>query len=453
MSLCLLFALPLTMSGSSTGILDFPTEVLIEIFNQDSILPDTLFSLAFACRTFHFIALPIFLGFHPSSTHVSINLRSPGRDMLTVLLTALFTPRTESIHCIFPHPPTCTSIFPHAHLKRLERYISKIPSLNEVLLRFSIVQCGCLSGGGDAFWAWSAPFESLLNCIVRKQCRWLTVERRFKGKCVSEPRLFHLFTGLWRNILRPTAAESQPVPEQSALQEQRVELLPQQPSRHQMSLPRSLGRSSKVHDLTIAGPILLLPPGLNWTLTALRYCPIETLSIHSVVDRAVVWHVVLPLTATAASNVASLHLSDVDFIERLLLHCTIPKLSSLEIAFPFRHDNVSTRQDIDTTLDEISFLIRTLDRQALSPSMVLKVPRDVYTIVDPSSPDPVFQRITTLDIQTNPFEDADIPFMAAWISLFPSVQHIGIFVYPDEDLDEVAGAIQRAVEPTHVCRV
>ncbi|KAJ6595127.1 hypothetical protein DFH09DRAFT_159014 [Mycena vulgaris] len=115
-----------------TGILDLPTEILVDILENPTFPIDTLYALASLSRRLHFIALPIYFSRHgmPSTPNsVVITMRMNRKDLLSALQIALFIPQIDSITCIFPHP-SCTSIFPILpHLRRLESHCS--PFLGE----------------------------------------------------------------------------------------------------------------------------------------------------------------------------------------------------------------------------------------------------------------------------------------------------------------------------------
>ncbi|KAJ7916846.1 hypothetical protein B0H13DRAFT_2446201 [Mycena leptocephala] len=149
-----------------TGILDLPTEILVTILDRSIVSIHSLRSLAVLCRRLQFIALPIYFSRHgltPTSKSVVINMTSNRRDLLAVLQMALFIPETENITCIFSHP-SCVSIFPVLrHLKRLQTYISRLLSVNDVTLIMDDVDSACLSFGNNdrALRAWTKRSEDL----------------------------------------------------------------------------------------------------------------------------------------------------------------------------------------------------------------------------------------------------------------------------------------------------
>ncbi|KAJ7440730.1 hypothetical protein FB451DRAFT_1442934 [Mycena latifolia] len=151
------------------GLVDLPTELLLKIF-EHPIPTDTLYSLALLCRRLHFTALPLYFSRHSmdsTANSVLIHMRTDRRDVLTALQTALFTPETQNITCVFPRS-SCTSIFPLLpHLRRLERFISRLPFVNDVILRFDAQGSVCFSVGDDQA---LKDLGGLLNCIVTASC-------------------------------------------------------------------------------------------------------------------------------------------------------------------------------------------------------------------------------------------------------------------------------------------
>ncbi|KAJ6534815.1 hypothetical protein B0H19DRAFT_1271511 [Mycena capillaripes] len=297
------------------GILDLPTEILVAILESPRVSDGTLRSLARVCRRLHFIALPIYFsrnGLTPSSDFLDLSLRSDGHDLLGVLLTALFTPETQNITCHFPHPD-CTSIYPLlSHLKRLEKYISRLPSVKVVQLQLDVAGSVCLSSGDDhALKAWTGQLESLLNCIVKKQCKSLTMDygsqftRSYEVGPPSSPRgpITRLFAAVPKLLSRDSG-------ETAGVTEHFRRNPRQGHRRFKVTLPSSVHRSARLTSLEIYSPILLLPPGLQWTLTALRTCPVTSLTMERREAYSIPWSTVLPLIGSAGKCLSSLTLTD-----------------------------------------------------------------------------------------------------------------------------------------------
>lgn len=294
---------------SPTGILDLPTEILVDILERLNIPPTTFFNLALLCRKLHFIALPIFLarcGFNSSTNSIVMGVMDDRPDAISGLKTALFKPQPESICAIFAHP-SCISIFPIvALLQRLENYISRLPSLKHVTLQLDIRGSACLSvGSEEGLRAWTTGMESLLNCIVRTQCTSLTMLYGSQ------------FTRGTKFVLPPTPNQGTPTRLLSSISS----LLCLRGSDNidnsnrrapEMALPLSLHASTKLTALEIHSAILLRGPGLNWTLTALRNCPVTSLTLGRLLEESIAWDSVLPLIASAATSLTSFKFLEAD---------------------------------------------------------------------------------------------------------------------------------------------
>jgi hypothetical protein len=81
-----------------------------------------------------------------------------------------------------------------------------------------------------------------------------------------------------------------------------------------MTLSSSSYQSSKLASLEILSPILILPPGLLWTLTALSNCPITSLTIERRVEDPIPWNTILPLIGSAARSLTTLVFQEAELI-------------------------------------------------------------------------------------------------------------------------------------------
>ncbi|KAJ7232454.1 hypothetical protein B0H12DRAFT_1239651 [Mycena haematopus] len=464
------------------GILDLPTEILVGILENRAVSETTLYFLALVCRRLHFVALPIYFSRHgltPSSKSIVIAMVEDRRDVLAALKTALFIPHTENIRCIFPHP-SCCSIFPLLlHLTRLENYISRLPSVKHVTLCLDVRGSMCLSvGNDDGLRAWAASLESLLNCIVKKQCECLTMvygAQFTKAYQLTSPpirrgKMMHLLSAVPRlaRTRRPT----------SEIQEFRRD--PRQGHTHiEMALP-SIHHSSNLSSLEIYSAILVLPPGLYWTLTALRTCPITSLTLGWRGEESIPWRTVLPLIASAASQLTSITLCEadvifgytdsstevgiLDFISRFpqLRHIAIsynvftdfgatdgplldlPNVETLSAPSPFilhmlrSPSSLPNIQSICVVwpqphLSRITHLLATalhpILHKSRPPRLSVCVTTSMYhsTFFTVPIGDTAFSdRVEALEIIVARFPWTDVAEMAGWIGLFPRVRQVDI---------------------------
>ncbi|KAJ7460319.1 hypothetical protein FB451DRAFT_508294 [Mycena latifolia] len=314
-----------------TGLVGLPTEILVEIFEHPPIPNETLYSLALLCRRLHFIALPLYFSRHgmgSAPNSVLITMRTDRRDLLRALQTALFTPETPNITCVFPHP-SCTSIFPLLpHLRRLERFISRLPSVNDVTLRFDTRGSVCLSVGDDqALKAWASALGALLNCVVRSRCNSLTILSggQFTWAYELAPSTRRITRNSLMSFLRIRSRDMNNFRRVSRQGESHVE----------MTMPSNVSRTSHLTSLDIQSAILIVPPALHWTLAAVRNCHSISLSLSPTLPQSMMWSIVLPLIASAAQNVTRLSLWRTECIpdlDVLAFIAGLPRLTHLMLS-------------------------------------------------------------------------------------------------------------------------
>ncbi|KAJ6480582.1 hypothetical protein C8R47DRAFT_1136229 [Mycena vitilis] len=493
------------------GILDLPTELILDILTRAVLPNETLLGLASLCRRLCLLVLPVYFerhGVDPNAKSVIINMRQDCRDTLQVLQTALFAPQTENITCIFPHPD-CKSILPLLrHLSRLERYISRLLVVKHVTLQLDNRGSGCLSVGGDRHLrAWASSLESLLNCIVGKGCTNLTVAyggQFTRGYELAPPTTDHgtisrLFSN--RRLKNETHA-FQRVPSQGR-------------TRIEMALPRSSYRSSQLTSLGVHSAILLLPPALSWTLAVLRHCPITSLTLTRPAEAAIPWSTVLPLLASAGGGLTSAVLQQGDdgsffsqadvldnFISRLplLRHLTLsPRMPLLvsaakipvpEVALhhletlrapPVFIELLMPHADSLPKIQSVAVLwpeMHAMDSAsiarlvaALSPILHRSTPPPLRVVLSVSAtPHPLLLHpdegdnaiwsflggVAELEITTGALPYTDIDATAAWIHLFPRVQRVEIAFRNTPSADErrsrnvgaTLTTLVKAVKPT-----
>ncbi|KAJ6632528.1 hypothetical protein B0H10DRAFT_2206884 [Mycena sp. CBHHK59/15] len=467
------------MAGPA-GLLSLPNELLIIIFENPKFPADYLCILAVLCRRLHFLALPIYFALNgmpaPSKSAV-VTLHQDGMDMLAALQMALFLTSIEDITCVFPHP-SCTSIFPLLpHVRRFRRFISRFPTVKRVTLQLDARNSMCNAAGDDAaLRAWSSTFGSLLNSLVDRQCTELTVRYggyftrsyTLRSKHVRRTlrvikRLFH-----FRKALAGNGWEFRRSPEQGQ-------------ERALTSLPARSSRSPKLTSLHIQSAVLITPPCLNWTLSALRHCPITSFTLSQVSLEKELWNAVFTLIAKAAPGLAELSLSELEFVsdEELLQFCIrLPRLTELKIG-----SNESTRgtptkcqngpipefralasltapsnfilyflrprscfpklkslcisfhgqTDIRAIGVKLATVCKAMAARQVSPSLSLSLAlySDNITFdlgaVSRLHADVTkyFSHVSSLELHVFPYEAADI---ARWIHLFGSIQHVSLTV-------------------------
>ncbi|KAJ7640409.1 hypothetical protein DFH06DRAFT_1334770 [Mycena polygramma] len=485
-------------AGPAT-LLSLPNELLVIIFENPKFPLDCLCILAVSCRRLHNIALPIYFtrsGLPSPSKSAVIHLAQEGPDMLTALNMALFISSMEDITCVFPHP-SCTSIFPLLpHLNRFRKFISRFPSVGRVTLQLDARNSMCNATGDDkALRAWSSTLGRLLNCLVDKHCTELTVKyggyltRSFKLSAVPTQRVNRAVKAVKR-LLGSRAVVAGKGWEFRRSKEQGRE-------RALTSVPSKMSRSSTLTSLHIQSAVLIMPPCLKWTLSALRSCPITSLSLSQISLEKETWSAVLPLLAKAARRLTDLSLSELDSISdvELLKFCArLPRLTSLRIGNiqdggaatqclkgrvpEFRHLTTLAapadfilyflrprpclprlaavciafhgKTHIRTIGAQLANVCQLMHARALSPS--LAVAQSLYSDITfdfdavvklPEDKRRYFPCVSSLDLSVFPCNPAEI---ARWVHLFPSVQHVSMAVQTrPADADAYAGRLVQAL--------
>ncbi|KAJ7309412.1 hypothetical protein DFH08DRAFT_974664 [Mycena albidolilacea] len=294
------------------SIADLPNELLVDIFEYPTFPTEALYFLALLCRRLHLVALPIYFsrnGIHLEKKSATITLGTDKWDSLSALQICLFISSMEHVSCIFPHP-SCTTVFPIiAQMKRLRTFISQLSFVGKVTLNLDSTGHGrsrCLSTGTDEdLKDWTDQYGALLNCIVQKGCKSLTV---LNGGQLTET--YQLEAPGWSERFLSRAVQRF-----SPSQEPRTPGFGRKFGRG-LDIRLQTVPSSTMHHLNslhLHSATLLVAPGLDWTLSALLHCPVTSLTIcmSRVGGDTRLWRKVLRLIASAAPNLTTLSLIEV----------------------------------------------------------------------------------------------------------------------------------------------
>ncbi|KAJ7143291.1 hypothetical protein C8R43DRAFT_1014975 [Mycena crocata] len=469
------------------GLLSLPNELLIIIFENPRFPVDYLCLLAVLCRRLHFVALPIYFarnGMTSPSKSAFITLHQDGMDMLAALNMALFISSMEDITCIFPHP-SCTSIFPLLpHLRRFRRFILRFPSVKKVTLQLDARNSMCNTVGDDAaLRAWSSTLGGLLNSLVERRCSDLTV--RYGGYLTRSYALSTMNSrGAERIKLTTLKAFQRLFKSRGSMAGKGWEFSHFSDQIRERDLPSVApgpSRSCTLASLHIQSAILIMPPCLNWTLSALRQCPITSLTFSQISLEKELWNAALSLVAKASLNLTHLSLSELESIsdvEILNLCSHLPHLTSLEIGSNEEARGIPTKcangrvpefrnlsrlvapadfilyflrpqpcfpqlqslcisfhgqTNIRTVSGRLWAVCRAMATRKLSPSLSLSLAlfsdaimvdlHEVHKVPDDAKK--YFEWVTGLDLYIFPYDTAEV---ARWIHLFPSVQHVDLTV-------------------------
>ncbi|KAJ7667464.1 hypothetical protein DFH06DRAFT_218886 [Mycena polygramma] len=164
----------------------------------------------------------------------------------------------------------------------------------------------------------------------------------------------------------------------------------------EIPLPRDFSRASRLTCIHIHSAILILPPGLTWTLEALRSCPITHLSFSKITVELRLWSAVLPLIASAAPGVTSVAFIDLPLLpEREIMEflARLPGLLEVTISAPPADIDVSgfvlilSAETPPPHLPHLRTLrtVPTIARYLLSRPRSLPSLRDITLLLPPSS--------------------------------------------------------------------
>ncbi|KAJ6529665.1 hypothetical protein B0H19DRAFT_1193007 [Mycena capillaripes] len=322
-------------------ITDLPTEILVALLEHPTFPTRSLYFLALLCRRLNLIALPIYFsrssGIDLNAKSAAISMHAEGVDALSALQICSFISSMERIECIFPHP-SCTSIFPFLkQMTRVKTFISRLSSVKEVTLNLDYTQrAQCLAFGTDeVLHAWGTQLRDLLSCIVNKGCTSITVvngTHLIEAYKLDPPEVRQKYLPrLLRRLFVSRDAKMFGFRRDSSQGTDDV----------LFSMPSFRKPASKLNALRIDSMTLVLPPGLHWTLAAMRHSPITSLSIRISLVQLHIWETVLPLLASAAPKLTTVSLKELDTPSEfrdardeptaLAFLASLPRLTSVEL--------------------------------------------------------------------------------------------------------------------------
>ncbi|KAJ7645197.1 hypothetical protein DFH06DRAFT_1333485 [Mycena polygramma] len=97
----------------------------------------------------------------------------------------------------------------------------------------------------------------------------------------------------------------------------------------EIPLKRDYAYASRLTSLHIHSTILILPPGLSWTLEVLRSCPISHLTFSKMVLTGSIWSTVLPLIASAVPPLTSVAFIDLVFLPESEIMCFLAHFTNI----------------------------------------------------------------------------------------------------------------------------
>ncbi|KAJ7746400.1 hypothetical protein B0H16DRAFT_1854953 [Mycena metata] len=175
------------VSKPVTGILRLPNEIILEILQQ--LTPDAgIFALSTLCKRLHYLCLPIYLAAHgivaaaELASQDCLTLAPRQLHVLRALGTALFIPSLKRIHCSFSLNSARRGYSPREmdaflrHIRSLAGFLSILERVDEVTLDFKGCNFWVMSETVDVLQRHTSAISTLLDVILKKQCKVLDVD-------------------------------------------------------------------------------------------------------------------------------------------------------------------------------------------------------------------------------------------------------------------------------------
>lgn len=348
----------MTMDGHT--IFHLPYELLAHIFDQSDVPNETLFNLALTSRSLHHFALSIFFTRFQISNpteHAEIIFRNNPLcilDALDGLRIALFVPSIKSLVCRFELEQDAGDYeIVIRHMSRLHELVSALTAVEDVKLVLGNERCGCCSAFGsgdvldDALMKWSATIGRTWSKIVEKGCVSLSI--------VGGPYMGHAYSfKAERGIGKPDKGPLANI--KNLLMKRRsdstlgsgevmIDMIQGADWRFRRATGTGtaivltpLSDAAKEHavlrSLIINSMIMIVPPLLHWTISALRLPTVETLHIMNISVNRKCWPAVFTMISTNAPHLTDVRLSRVrQLVPADLLHflAGLPKLRTLHL--------------------------------------------------------------------------------------------------------------------------
>ncbi|KAJ7058965.1 hypothetical protein C8F01DRAFT_1147652 [Mycena amicta] len=333
--------------------LDLPTEILLQIVESPSIPVESLLSLVFTCRRLHFIVQPIYLrrsGFDQETRKMNARMTLDRKDSIWVLQTSLYLPQIDHLVCWLPAGPPQGRVFTDplkvsqvtCHLQRLANFFRRM--INPLVSLTVFIEwgprtpspCDCFLAADDqSLRLWVSALEDFLYGVLASGCQSFALHGGSYLLKTYEPvpRRLKVLNRIISAIMPRTNLKGSNGGETQYFHRNRRQ------GRQRIEAAFSNATGSRLSSLDLSSAILLMPPGLSWTLAALRTLEIKSLTLDFSLrfnfrKEIVLWDRVIPLLAAAAEpNLTSLTLVDPEDIRQFddVLRCIalFPKLRHL----------------------------------------------------------------------------------------------------------------------------
>nr|GAT59987.1 predicted protein [Mycena chlorophos] len=318
------------------GFLDLPNELLLLVLEELSLdAPHDLLSLPSLCQRLQDLSLPVYfasMGMPDPTQRAMAELRSDGKpDALDALLMTSWVTSIDDLRCSLP----ADTVELVEHADRLSALIQKLDAVRRLTIVWApadnfesiedlldvevLVDLGALA----------AQMQTLLNAALKRGCNGLTLRNGV---------LFPVHP----NVLRAgtiSAVAHKLLPNNLSIGRS-ASWVDAQMGRFVDDTVHSLqfdsGGKHSLSRLNIESTMFLLPPCLNWTLSALRFSPISSLSLCGIFLSTKMWTAILPLIAELVPELAELTMADLHGLEGtdiLVFLTKLPLLKSLKIGY------------------------------------------------------------------------------------------------------------------------
>ncbi|KAK6969222.1 hypothetical protein R3P38DRAFT_3147024 [Favolaschia claudopus] len=377
-----------------------PEELLLYIFEQSIFPPESLYYMALLNRRLHFTALSVYFSRHGidlATKSVTIHAKPIAigwPDSLSALriYLSLDSLDLQDITCVLPHP-SCAST-------RQICFMSRLSSVKTVKLEF-----------GDDHWELSMCLTGELGVRVWRM-RILYVDLRPRSIQLPHSSLDETYIPCSRGICFYPGTITIRLPAVT----QRIQL-----------------KSLTVHSAT-----LLLPPGLDWTLSALRQSCLTSLALSIPLPRlgndTLIWQHILPLVASAAPHLTSLSIKRVQAFAARLAYLTTLDLDFHHWSQNFELSKLNRHMKRLTSLHTIPVVVEHLLAHSALPS--IRSISLIWWMMDDTTFHESFIRPTLSNLRRlsplhaacplhiSSFADRTAPYLSASQDCFPLIQRI-----------------------------